>query len=97
MSIAGVDTNHLVVPGGVGALPVAAGVGGGGEDEDVGVFGVADRLLEIGVTGYAAREPEGHGDDVDLPNLRCVGNCLSEGLIDGAGKVSGGVDVKGIS
>lgn len=81
MSIGGVDADYFVVSGGVGALAIAAVVGGGGEDKDVGVFGVADCLLEVEVARDAAGETERHGDDVNLPNFRCVGNCLSEALI----------------
>ena len=81
MSIGGMDADYFVVPSGVGALAIAAVVGGGGEDEDFGVFGVADCLLEVGVARDAAGETEGHGDDVNLPSFRGVGNCLSEALI----------------
>ena len=75
------DADYSVSPGGVGALAIAAVVRGGGEDEDIGVFGVADCLLELEVARDAAGETERHGDDVNLPNFRCVGNRLSEALI----------------
>ena len=75
------DADYFVVPGGVGAFPIAAVVGGGGEDEDVGVFSVVYCSLEVVVARDAAGETEGHGDDVDLPSFSCVGNCLSEALV----------------
>lgn len=86
------DADYFVVAGRICTSAVATAVGGGGEDEDVGIFGVADCFFEIFVARNTSLEAKGHGNDVDLPDRRRVCNSLDGRLVYEVGEISGILD-----